>query len=539
MSVPCHSPSQNEAVSQFANRDPVFLGMRLISHGSLAESVIMRSAVRAVIEGCRDYDDSADRRCRDGQGHTALAFRLFNQTLRTPLLLLAATEALVLMLSVVIAQSAPMRALGVAYNGGPIIWQATLVGFVLLIALLAVGLYQFNQRFNLRDVLARLIVSFTGGWLVLSALYFMAPEISLSRTAGLASAVLAFIGIAAVRYVFQNTVDENIFKRKCLVYGAGSNALNVAMLRRASDRRGFRIRGYVCPDQANPKIADMEPEAVVVEHDRPLVELARMHRADELIVALDDRRGKLPVQEMVELKLRGISVIDLLGFFERETGKVRIDFLTPSWIIFSEGFSINNLRRSTKRILDIVIALPALVLVSPIMLATAICILAEGGLRSSVFYRQIRVGYQGEHFGVLKFRSMREDAEADGKPKWASADDDRVTRVGKFIRKVRIDEIPQLLNVLRGDMSVVGPRPERPTFVDQLAEQIPFYAERHCVKPGITGWAQLRYPYGASMRDAVEKLQYDLYYVKNQSLLFDLAIMLQTAEVLLFGKGAR
>ncbi|MEL7535622.1 MAG: TIGR03013 family XrtA/PEP-CTERM system glycosyltransferase [Pseudomonadota bacterium] len=467
-----------------------------------------------------------------------MQIKLFNQNLRMPLLLLAAAEAVVLWSSVVLAQAPPLLSLGVADNGGPILWQAGSVSVILLIALLAVGLYQFNQRFNRKEMIARLIVAFGGGWLVLAALYFAIPEISLSRSAGLASVGIGFLGIAGVRQVFVQTVDQNIFRRRCLVFGTGANAVNVAMLRRASDRRGFRIRGYVRAPGTDVRVTDVQHDAEIIEYDRPLTEIAAERRIDEIIVALDDRRGNLPVKELVELRLTGVSVVDLLGFFERETGKVRIDFLRPSWIIFSEGFAVNVIRRVTKRVLDLAISLPALLLMSPVILVTAICILAEG-TGSSVFYRQIRVGQRGRDFAVLKFRSMREDAEADGKPKWATKNDDRVTRVGKFIRQARIDELPQLINVLRGDMSIVGPRPERPSFVENLAAEIPFYAERHCVKPGITGWAQLRYPYGASIQDAIEKLQYDLYYVKHQSLLFDLAIMLQTAEVLLFGKGAR
>ncbi|MEM8981957.1 MAG: TIGR03013 family XrtA/PEP-CTERM system glycosyltransferase [Pseudomonadota bacterium] len=467
-----------------------------------------------------------------------MQIRLFNQNIRLPLLLLAAVEGAVLSLAVVVAQSPPLTALGIADNGAPRVWQASIVAVVLLVAFLALGLYQFNQRFNYREVLARLIVAFAGGWLVLAATYFAFPEISLSRSAGLASVVLGFIGVFAIRYAFLRTVDQNIFRRRCLVLGGGENAINVAMLRRASDRRGFRVIGYVCASESKPRINEVQTDARVIEHDRPLADIAAAFDVDEIVVALDDRRGSLPVKELVGARLSGVTVTDLLGFFERETGKVRLDFLRPSWIIFSDGFAMGGVRGLSKRLLDLAIAIPALLVVSPVMLATAIAILAEGTGRS-VFYRQIRVGERGQDFGVLKFRSMREDAEADGKPQWATQDDKRVTAVGRFIRKVRIDELPQLLNVIRGEMSVVGPRPERPAFVEQLSADIPFYAERHCIKPGITGWAQLRYPYGASQQDAIEKLQYDLYYVKHQSLLFDLAIMLQTAEVLLFGKGAR
>jgi sugar transferase (PEP-CTERM system associated) len=232
-------------------------------------------------------------------------------------------------------------------------------------------------------------------------------------------------------------------------------------------------------------------------------------------------------------------VIDIVNFLERETGRVHLDVLNPSWIIFAEGFRRDAMRQATKRAFDVIAAFALLLIVWPVILLTMLAILLEDGPRAPILYRQRRIGLDGHEFDVLKFRSMRVDAERDGRPRWASGQDDRVTRVGRFIRKVRIDELPQIFNVLRGDMSFVGPRPERPPFVAQLAESIPYYYERHCSKPGITGWAQVCYPYGSSERDALEKLQYDLYYVKNHTLLFDLMILLQTVEVVLLGKGGR
>jgi sugar transferase (PEP-CTERM system associated) len=242
--------------------------------------------------------------------------------------------------------------------------------------------------------------------------------------------------------------------------------------------------------------------------------------------------------ELLECRLAGIDILELPTFLERETGKVRLDVLNPSWIIFGDGFRASPLQRALERGFDLVASFGLLVLALPLMLLAAIGIKLEDGLRAPVFYRQRRVGQHGEIFEVLKFRSMRVDAERSG-AQYAETNDPRVTRLGGFMRKTRIDELPQLINVLRGDMSFVGPRPERPEFVCQLEERIPYYRERHTVKPGITGWAQLCYPYGSSEKDTVEKLQYDLYYVKNRSLLFDLAILVQTVEVVLWGKGAR
>ena len=263
------------------------------------------------------------------------------------------------------------------------------------------------------------------------------------------------------------------------------------------------------------------------------------NRVDQVIVAVDDRRKGLPMEELLRCRTRGVDVIDLLTFLEHEMGKIKLDLMYPSWLAFSEGFRRGFLRAMVKRGFDLGVSLLLLSAAFPIMLVTALLIWAESGFRGPILYRQMRVGERGQEFEVLKFRSMRTDAEKDGQAKWAQSNDPRVTRVGAFIRKYRIDELPQILNVLRGEMSFVGPRPERPQFVQGLNSKLPYYGERHQVKPGLTGWAQICYPYGASEEDAFEKLQYDLYYVKNHSLFLDLTILLQTAEVVLWGKGAR
>jgi sugar transferase (PEP-CTERM system associated) len=257
------------------------------------------------------------------------------------------------------------------------------------------------------------------------------------------------------------------------------------------------------------------------------------------VVALDDSRPEFPFEAFLECRLAGIAVTDLTEFLERETGQVRIDLVHPSWMVFSDGFTHNSMHSYLERVFDVLASLGLLALTWPLMVLTAIAIKIEEGPAAAVFYRQVRVGEGGQPFLLFKFRSMREDAERDGHARWAAANDDRVTRVGRVIRKLRIDELPQILNVLNGEMSLVGPRPERPEFVSQLNRKIPLYRERHIIKPGITGWAQLCYPYGSNETDAAEKLQYDLFYVKNRTLLFYLAILIQTVEVILWGKGAR
>ena len=280
------------------------------------------------------------------------------------------------------------------------------------------------------------------------------------------------------------------------------------------------------------------PVERMVTRPPDLFHWALQNEVDEIVVAMDDRRSDFPTEEFLECRLAGIDILELATFLERESGKVRLDVANPSWIVLGEGFRESALQQAVERLFDIVASLLLLVVGLPLMALTALAIRIEDGWRAPVFYRQLRVGRYNKNFELIKFRSMREDAEDDG-PVWASTNDPRVTRVGRLIRKVRIDELPQLLNVLRGDMSLVGPRPERPEFVEQLAKTLPYYRGRHAVKPGITGWAQLYYQYGSTDQDALEKLQYDLYYVKHRSLVLDLAIVLQTVEVVLWGKGAR
>jgi sugar transferase (PEP-CTERM system associated) len=278
--------------------------------------------------------------------------------------------------------------------------------------------------------------------------------------------------------------------------------------------------------------------AQILPDAMPLPQIADKYNVEEIIIAIRDRRGGgLPVDELLECKLMGVKVSELSTFFERETGQLQLESLNASWIILSEGFRVGLGRDIVKRAFDIVASLSLLLLTFPVMVIAALAILLESG--TPILYRQEREGQTGRVFPVLKFRSMRTDAEKDGKPQWAAKNDDRTTRVGRFIRKVRIDELPQIFNVLKGDMSFVGPRPERPFFVEKLAKEIPYYNVRHTVKPGITGWAQIRCSYGASVEDSIEKLQYDLYYVKNHSLFLDLLILFQTAQVVLWGKGAR
>ncbi len=417
----------------------------------------------------------------------------------------------------------------------PIATKAWLFAMMMLSAMIVVGLYQRNSREGMGGMMLRVAISALIGFALMSFIFYTFPSTFLGRGAfGLAFGI-ALVGIVLVRVVFFRLVDQDTLARRVLVLGAGKRAMAIAGLRRKSDRSGCNIVGYVhVPgehDEVNPEL--------IIRRDTVLLDLAQSLNVDEVVIAVEDRRKNFPVHEILDCRMAGIEVMDILSFIERQLGRVELKLLHPSWLIFSDGFRYGVLRVITKRIFDVAASLLVLIVTWPFMVMAAIAIYLESGGRGPIFYHQIRVGENWRLFQLTKFRSMRVDAEADGVARWAQQNDSRVTLIGAFMRKTRIDELPQLFNVLKGDMSFVGPRPERPMFVEQLSAQIPFYSERHRVKPGITGWAQISYAYGASEEDAVQKLQYDLYYVKNYSLFLDLMILLQTAEVVLWGRGAR
>ncbi len=423
----------------------------------------------------------------------------------------------------------------VTQSVGPLLPRALLYATIMLLSMVAMGLFHARLQPKSFAILVRIGASFVLGSALLALVFYIFPGLYLGRGAFALTVLVSFVLIVCARFTFFNIVDERLFRRRILVYGAGERAGNLMQLRRRSDRRGFNIIGFVRAGGDRPTI----DEEQVIQVNPSLLNFCRRSEVDEIVVAIDDRRKGLPVQDLLDCKLGGIKVNDALTFLERETGRVKLNLLYPSWLIFSDGFNRSALSSNLERAFDILASFLLLVLTWPIMMAAALAIVIEGGWRNPIFYRQKRVGYEGAIFEVLKFRSMAVDAESGGEAQWAEKDDTRITTVGRVIRKYRIDELPQILNVLRGDMAFVGPRPERPEFVEKLNSKIPYYHERHCVKPGITGWAQLCYPYGSSDSDAVEKLQYDLYYVKNHNLLFDLMILLQTAEVVFWGHQSR
>lgn len=417
---------------------------------------------------------------------------------------------------------------------GPIWPRAAVVAAIFLLSLVALGLYQLRHRARFVGVLGRLLVAIVLGAVALALVFYIVPEVYLGRGVTLFTGAFAFGGLALTRFSFLRLVDEEIFKRRVVVWGAGQRAsVIVRRMRRRTDQRGFRIVSYVRAPGDSGDVAQALPTPPAGQ----LVRFVLRNKIDEIVVAMDDRRAGFPTADLLACRLLGVHVTDLPAFVERESGRISVELAHPSCLIFSKGFRRNLLRLATKRAFDVGMSAALLAATLPISVLTALAIWLED--RGPIFYRQTRVGQNGRPFTIFKFRSMRVGAERDGQAVWAAAGDARATFVGRFIRRLRIDELPQAFNVLIGDMSFVGPRPERPEFVNTLARAIPFYPQRHAVKPGITGWAQVRYSYGASEKDAQEKLEFDLYYVKHHNLALDFMVLLQTVEIVLFRIGSR
>ena len=401
------------------------------------------------------------------------------------------------------------------------------------VAMVAVGVYSAESLQSIRYAMVRLIVAIALGVLALSAVFFLVPALSLWRSNLLYAMGIAVVALVVLRVLLGKTLGSQAFKRRVVVLGAGARA---ERLKRLAQRpgAGFAVVGYVSMSEANRVI----PEAIARDAIYNLADHVVLLNASEVVLALEERRNALPLKDLLRIKTTGVHVNDTSTFLERETGRVDLDSVNPSWLIFSDGFSSGRMLSGVfKRLFDITASLVLLILTLPLIALTALAVKLES--KGPAFYRQQRVGLFGVPFDCLKIRSMRTDAEVGGKAVWAAEDDPRITRVGRIIRKIRVDELPQCWSVLKGEMSFVGPRPERPQFVEDLESKLPYYAERHMVKPGITGWAQINYPYGASIEDSRQKLEYDLYYAKNYSPFLDLLILLQTLRVVLWPSGAR
>jgi sugar transferase (PEP-CTERM system associated) len=462
---------------------------------------------------------------------------LFSHYIPRRSLVLAAIEAAVLLIAVQIGISlelADSRA-AISGGGGSALSQASAFVLGMIAIMSSMGLYQTDLWNNTQSVRLRVVTAFALGFAIVGLVaYLMSTRYPGLVALGATTMALALIGSLCVRAAFQRWQNLSAFKRRVLVLGTGSRVTKLAEY--AQGNSTHQVIGYVATQPGRHYVPS--PLVLAVGSEDSLLSVAERYAVDQIVVGVRDRRGGgLPVQELLECKMKGIDVVELPTFFEREYRQVMLESLNPSWVVLGDGFRQGFFRDMAKRVFDLAVSAVLLLLALPVLLLAVICIYLESGL--PVLYRQERVGRGGRTFTLYKLRSMRQDAESNGTAQWAAADDDRTTRVGRFLRKFRIDELPQIFNVLKGEMSFVGPRPERPVFVDQLVKQIPFYAVRHSVKPGITGWAQVRYAYGASVDDAVEKLQHDLYYVKNNSVFLDLMIMIATVEVVLWGKGAR
>ena len=463
--------------------------------------------------------------------------RLFRYYVPTEFVVLAVVEFFVLIYSLYLAFIIRF------WNSG---WQSVFDEFmpkalvyavVMQLSLLAFGVYQRQAGRFINLLVLRIASGLLLGLIPLGVSYYFFPTFFLGRGALFIAVVLSFLFISVVRLFFKRVVKERNMWTRVLVLGAGKRAELVHKAVSTGEVSGLNIISYVAMPGDEGILSDN-----VIELSKPLIRHVEELDIDEIVIAVDDRRSKgFPTKGLIDCKMSGINILELVTFFERRAGKIRLDMLNPSWLYLSEGFQIgtNIFRRIGKRLLDILVVLLLLPIALPLMLLVGFAILIESGFSGSVLYSQIRVKRDGIPFKIYKFRSMVTDAEKDGVARWASKNDSRITKVGSIIRRGRLDELPQLFNVLIGDMSFVGPRPERPEFVEKLAKIIPYYEERHRVKPGLTGWAQVCYSYGDTEADSIEKLQYDLYYVKNYSVLLDLLILLQTAEVVMLGKGAQ
>lgn len=410
--------------------------------------------------------------------------------------------------------------------------RASLVTFVFQLCLYFFDLYDLSVSSAASDTVARSAQAFGTGCIVLAVMYYLFPVILISSKIFWTGYLAICVSVFTWRFFYHYILDKKMFTQPILILGTGILAGDIASEIENKRDSAYRIAAYVGMEK--PKLNPSG--APVLSDDKKLAEICKEKRVERIVVALDDRRGKTPIDELIKCKMEGVRIDTGISFYESMAGKILVEKVNPAWIIFSEGFKISRFCYFLKRVVDIVLSLVGLIASLPVTLLSALIIKLESP--GTIFYTQERVGEKGAVFRVVKFRSMCRDAEKNGAV-WAKENDSRVTRFGGFIRKVRIDEIPQMWNVLKGEMSFVGPRPERPVFVEQLNKNISYYSLRHNVKPGITGWAQICYPYGASEEDALRKLEYDLYYIKNMTFKMDLWVVFQTIKTVLFQKGSR
>lgn len=413
-------------------------------------------------------------------------------------------------------------------------FKAALATVFCLAAFYLFDLYDFIVMHDRRELVLRLVQALGLAWIALALSFYAFPLLELGRGIALIALPLALALMVGWRLSIHWFLGHPDFGERILIVGSGNLAVEVAREVLNRPDAGYRIVGFVGTDSELLGKSLINPKVIGITSD--LQDIVKREDIDRIVVAMGERRGQLPTSELLNLSLTGkVAIEEGASFYERVTGRVSLLMIRPSWLIFSGRGRQARVSGITRNVVHRFVALIGFLMSLPIGIFTAILIKLDS--RGPIFYKQERVGKNGEPFVLMKFRSMRTDAEASG-PVWASKDDDRTTRVGAIIRKIRVDEIPQFWNILRGEMSFVGPRPERPHFVSQLAQEIPYYEQRHLIAPGLTGWAQIKYPYGASINDAREKLQYDLFYIKNQSLVLDAIILFETVKIILFGRGA-
>lgn len=463
-----------------------------------------------------------------------MMIRFFRHYVPSSILLLLLLEAMIFAGSIYVG--ADLRAYAGHAGSVGMLWPRAIVFSAVMVTLMTVfGLYDnWEWEGGVRGMLLRFAAAATFGFILMALVFYLIPDFFLGRGVFVISFILAISASTLFRLFIFRWANFDSLKRRILVLGTGSRAAKVDTL---LDRRGIgnrlKVVGYL-PMGGTHHFVEA---AKIMQEEGSLLDISNRHGISEIVIAIRDRRGGLPLEELLACKLGGIRITELSALFEREAGQLQLETLNAGWMINSEGFQNGLGRDINKRIFDLCASGVLLLVTLPVMAFAALLIILENGF--PVIYRQERVGQNDRVFTIYKFRSMRNDAEKGGVPKWAAQNDDRITRIGRILRKLRIDELPQIFNVFKGDMSFVGPRPERPYFVDKLAEDIPYYKCRHTVKPGITGWAQVRYAYGATIEDSLEKLQYDLYYLKNHSMFLDFMILFQTVQVVLWGKGAR
>jgi sugar transferase (PEP-CTERM system associated) len=413
--------------------------------------------------------------------------------------------------------------------------KALLIAVVAQVCLYFADLYDLRIISDRRELFVRGVQAFGATCLVLAGIYFWLPDLSAGRGIVLV-ATFPIIGLLfSWRFAFEWTTRHVVSRERLLLVGTSDSAVRLARELYGRCDHGLDIVGFIDPDRSCVGKPVINPGVIGTVEDIPAIVRARA--VDQVVVSLSDARGMLPMDKLLEMKLDGVSFTHLASVYERYTGKIALENLRPSWLIFSDGFQKSNVQRRAKRALDIIMATVGLVIALPLLVVVAAAIKMTSA--GPVLYRQPRVGLRGQIFTIHKFRSMRHDAERDTGAVWARRDDQRVTTFGRWLRRTRLDELPQLWNVIRGDMSMVGPRPERPEFVSDLTRDITFYGLRHVIRPGITGWAQVQYTYGASVEDAMEKLQYDLFYIKNRSIALDLFIIAKTVKTVLTARGAQ